>query len=179
MGMMLFAMFWGFAEATLFFIVPDVLLTAIAVKSLHRAMRASLWALAGALLGGSLMFLWGAVDGPQAAATVTQVPAINTALVEQVRENLAQNGLISILLGPTRGIPYKIFAIQSQELGIGFLPFLLISIPARIIRFVGASLLAGWISHSLLKTWSLKAKYVLWMGAWLLFYGFYFSVYPW
>ena len=32
MGLSVAALLWGFAEATLFFIVPDVLLSAIAVR---------------------------------------------------------------------------------------------------------------------------------------------------
>lgn len=151
--MMLFALFWGFAEATLFFIVPDMLLTAIAVKSLRRGMRACLWALTGALLGGSLMYAWGILDPPQSVATVIQVPAIDEAMVEKVKEDLIQKGLPAIVLGPTQGIPYKIFATQSPTLGIGFLPFLLTSIPARLIRFVGTTLITD---HGMVQPFSVE-----------------------
>ena len=54
---------WGFAEATLFFVVPDVWLTLIAVRrGLRPALVACGWALAGALAGGLAMYAWGAFD---------------------------------------------------------------------------------------------------------------------
>ena len=42
---------WGFLEATFFFIVPDVLLTLIACRMLRPALKASVAALTGALIG--------------------------------------------------------------------------------------------------------------------------------
>ncbi len=52
MGVKLTSLIWGFAEATFFFIVPDVLLTLIALKNWRLATRACLWSLGGALIGG-------------------------------------------------------------------------------------------------------------------------------
>lgn len=46
------AFLWGLAEATIFFIVPDVILTAIAIFSLPRALRALTFSLLGATIGG-------------------------------------------------------------------------------------------------------------------------------
>jgi len=44
------AALWGFAEATLFFIVRDVLLTGIAVRrGCRTALRATAWAIVGAV----------------------------------------------------------------------------------------------------------------------------------
>lgn len=44
------AFFWRFAEATLFLIVPDVWLSGIALCNFAKALRASAFALAGAVL---------------------------------------------------------------------------------------------------------------------------------
>jgi membrane protein YqaA with SNARE-associated domain len=56
MGLMAAAALWGFAEATLFFIVPDVLLSIIAVRRGRRpAWIAMAWTIAGAIAGGALM----------------------------------------------------------------------------------------------------------------------------
>ena len=51
---------WGFAEATLFFIVPDVPLTGVGCRSLRAGLKAMSAALVGALLGGMLMYNAGA-----------------------------------------------------------------------------------------------------------------------
>ena len=56
------ALIWGFAEATLFFIVPDVWLTLAGRDKLHRGLIVCLYSLAGALTGGTLMYLWGSQD---------------------------------------------------------------------------------------------------------------------
>ena len=57
---------WGLAEAICFFIVPDVLLTLIAMRSLRSAMKATMAALAGALVGGALVVVF-AHASPDAA----------------------------------------------------------------------------------------------------------------
>ena len=54
--------FWGLAEATLFFIVADVGLSIIALKDKRKGVVACLYALAGALIGGTIMFYWGQAD---------------------------------------------------------------------------------------------------------------------
>ncbi len=50
-------LFWGFAEATLFFIVPDVLLTLVALFSFRRSAQLMACILVGAVAGGSVMSL--------------------------------------------------------------------------------------------------------------------------
>ena len=51
LGVNLGAAVWGFAEATLFFIVPDVLLSWIALHAPRKALVACLWAVVGAPSG--------------------------------------------------------------------------------------------------------------------------------
>jgi hypothetical protein len=72
------AAIWGFAEATFFFLVPDVILTWIALRhGWRQAGWASLAACSGALIGGGLMYHWGAVDAQQAYAFLDAIPAIS------------------------------------------------------------------------------------------------------
>jgi membrane protein YqaA with SNARE-associated domain len=52
----LIAFIWGLAEATLFFIVPDVYLGFVALFDWRRALRALAAPIAGAVLGGALMY---------------------------------------------------------------------------------------------------------------------------
>lgn len=52
MLLVLASAFWGFAEATLFFVVPDVLLSAIALRDQLTAVRASFAAVLAAMIGG-------------------------------------------------------------------------------------------------------------------------------
>jgi membrane protein YqaA with SNARE-associated domain len=56
MGINLVALIWGFAEASLFFIVPDVWLSFAGREKLSKGIRACVFALAGALIGGAVMY---------------------------------------------------------------------------------------------------------------------------
>ena len=47
------ALAWGLAEATFFFIVPDVLLSRLVLSDWRLCARACLWAVAGALVGAA------------------------------------------------------------------------------------------------------------------------------
>lgn len=177
MGLKLLAAIWGFAEATLFFIVPDVLLSAIALKDLRRALFACLWALLGALLGGLLMYLWGEADHQAVAGVVEKVPAISRELLDEVSRSLSEQGLLAVLLGPLFGIPYKTFAINASAAGISLLAFMLVSIPARLIRFVLVTLLVHSIARLLSRFWSASRIHALFGIAWVTFYAAYFTFY--
>jgi membrane protein YqaA with SNARE-associated domain len=74
---------WGFAEATLFFIVPDVLLTFIALYSFRRSVKVLASILLGALAGGTLMFYAGQRSPDQAKAVVLRVPFVSPAMFEK------------------------------------------------------------------------------------------------
>jgi membrane protein YqaA with SNARE-associated domain len=85
------AALWGFAEATVFFIVPDVLLTAAAMGSLRRGLRAAGFALAGAVAGGVAVMLWARADPEGVARMLLAVPGISEALVERA-QGLVEGG---------------------------------------------------------------------------------------
>jgi membrane protein YqaA with SNARE-associated domain len=135
MGLNVAALLWGFAEATFFFIVPDVLLSWVAVDKPRAALSACLWATLGALIGGTLMFAWGATALNRASAALDSVPAISQEMCDSVAEQIRTRGAAALFLGPLTGTPYKIYAVQAGGDQIGLLPFLLISVPARLGRF--------------------------------------------
>src|ERR1051326_549150 len=162
---------WGFAEATFFFLVPDVALMFIALRGFAAGLRASVAALAGALLGGSLMYIWGHEAPAAAEAFLKHVPAIHAALLTTVRERLAVDGVAVMFVGPLRGIPYKIYAVEWGVLHRSFLLFLLVSIPARYIRFFLSAALASALRR-FLRPWMLV---ILWAA----FYILYFRTFGW
>ena len=172
------AALWGFAEATLFVIVPDVLLTMMAVSSLRRALIACLFALLGALAGGALMYQWGARDRETALATLDRLPAIGPDMIREVAAELRTHGLFALFFGPMKGVPYKIYAAQASAHGIGLGSFLLVSIPARLIRFGLLTLVAGMISRKGWITWKPRRKVILLGSGWGVFYTCYFVLMP-
>ena len=172
------ALLWGFAEATLFFLVPDVLLSYVAVRNLRESFPACGWALLGAVLGGGAMYLWGWTTPAGAATVLDFVPAISPAMVDGVEASLAEDGLWALFLGPVKGVPYKIYAVKAGALHLSAAGFLLVSLPARLMRFVLVMLLVSGLSQSVFRWTPLKYKYAVLTTCWVLFYAGYFWLTP-
>ena len=167
---------WSFAEATLFFVVVDVLLSfAVVTGGWRSAGQAALWAVAGALGGGAVMYLW-AVNDPQASlAAVGQVPYIGPAMIAEVRGALRDDGLFAVVLAGVTGVPYKIFAVTAPAAGIGLAPFLAVSVGARLGRFLLAVTLATFINACLEPFLGRRLRLLAMLGLWVVFYAIYWG----
>ncbi len=176
---MLIAGIWGFAEATLFFIVPDVWLTLIAVRrGLMPAFVACGWALAGALAGGLAMYSWGAFDPATARDVLETIPAIDRDMIDGVRSALRDDGVAAVFFGPLQGVPYKIYAVEGSAAGVGLAAFLAVSVPARLLRFVLLAVVANVVSRWVLGRTGPRLRAGVLLAAWAVFYAIYFSVMP-
>ena len=130
------AALWGFAEATFFFIVPDLLLTAAVVALGFRyAFRIAVAAAAAAVAGGLLMQQWGAADADAAHAFLLSVPLIGGDLLQRVEAEIGGSWPIHLTLGAITGAPYKIYAVEAGVAGINPLLFAAVSFLARLARF--------------------------------------------
>ena len=174
----LLAAVWGLAEATLFFIIPDVLLSWIALRSRKRALIACLWVTAGALCGGTILWLVGHNNPEPVRQIFTFLPAITADMVAGVNAQLEKTGLLALFIGPLIGTPYKIYAVETASLGYGLSIFLLISVPARLLRFVIVSVVAGTICEMLTPRVSQRNLRIIHLLFWIALYGVYFSVVP-
>ena len=174
---MLIAFLWGFAEATLFFFVPDVWLTYVAIRrGLKPALLASLAAMAGALVGGTAMYLWSTFDNQTAREILAWVPAISPEMIDHVASMLRERGVTAIFLGPLGGIPYKIYAVEAAAAGISISTFLAISGPARIIRFLFATIIAWAVSVPLSRRIDQRVRILILIAFWTISYIVYFIV---
>jgi membrane protein YqaA with SNARE-associated domain len=180
-GALILAFVWGLAEATFFFIVPDVLLTLIASRKLRPALNATLAALGGALAGGVFMYAFGMRQPETAHAFLSHVPAITPAILTRVTAQISESGLFALLLGPLKGIPYKIYAVEWGVRGGSFFGFLLISLPARYIRFFLAALAARLIARLIqpLTRHRPMVEISILIAIWTAFYAFYFARFGW
>jgi membrane protein YqaA with SNARE-associated domain len=168
--------FWGLAEATLFFIVPDVLLTLVALFSFRRSARVLTCILLGALVGGTVMFSFGAKEAPEATSAVMQVPFVSAAMFEKTQQSFQHDGIWALTKGPGNGIPYKVYAVQAGKHS-GLLLFLLVSLLARLERFALFWLIAGAIGLVFRKNILRQPKITVAIHAciWVLGYAWYWS----
>ncbi|MCB0335907.1 MAG: hypothetical protein KDD62_06360 [Bdellovibrionales bacterium] len=170
------AFLWGLAEGSLFFIVPDVLLTFVARKDLKRALFLSLFAALGALLAGWLMLEWSRSNYQTARYAVEQVPAISMNRIQQVSAELGQQGIFAIFLGSVTGVPYKIYALEWGHLGFSWSLFFLASLLSRYVRFAASAILANTVCRTIGEK-RVSSKVILIF--WVLFYAAYFSFSEW
>lgn len=174
MSALLAAVAWGFAEATFFFLVPDVLLSGIAVLDWRLALGACLAALAGALLGGAIMYAAGR-SGSRVRHFLLRIPGISPPMLDRVSREVAQRGQLAILLGPLSGTPYKVYAVEAGRQRLPAAGFMLISVPARLLRFLAATAVAAWLSHGVFPSLPAGWKLAIWAIAWTVFYAWYFA----
>ena len=173
------AFIWGVAEATLFFFVPDVLLSYIGLKrGAKDAARASLIAAIGAGLGGALMAAWSSADPEAARAAVLAVPAISESMAQRAEAAMADNWFVATFLGPLTSTPFKLYAILAPHVGASVPAFALAGVIARLPRFLIVSLGVALIGRVLRPRVSAQVQTWLLAGAWVLFYAVFFASMP-
>jgi membrane protein YqaA with SNARE-associated domain len=175
-GWLWLAFAWGLAEATFFFIVPDVLTSRLVLQKPRAGFTACLCSLAGALLGGLLLFFLGRQPEmlPPLAVAIDWLPGISPALMEKARLGLEQHGPAALFTGVLAGIPYKLYATQSAAAGLGLGVFVVASTAARLLRFLLVTALAWFVGTKLLPNLSAAIKLRIHLGSWIVFYFFYF-----
>jgi membrane protein YqaA with SNARE-associated domain len=173
------AFIWGMAEATLFFFVPDVILSYIGLKrGAKAAARASVIAAIGAGVGGAIMAAWSLSDPQTARAAVLAVPAISEAMAARAADAVAENWFIATLFGPLSSTPFKLYAILAPHAGASVAAFALAGLIARLPRFLAVSLGVALIGRVLKGRISPRVQTWAFVGAWALFYAVFFARMP-
>jgi membrane protein YqaA with SNARE-associated domain len=167
---------WGFADATVFFLVPDILITASALFSPRKSFAQMMAVLIGALLGGALMYTAAVKYPGQARNIVLSVPFVRLPVLEHAERQMQDHGLWAMCIGAFSGTPYKTYAIAAPRQA-PFEAFMAVSVPARLARF-----LASWVMGALLGMLfrrqietSPVAALVLLTICWAGFYTYYWS----
>lgn len=167
---------WAFCESLLFIIVPDVALSVVAVPFLSRALMCCVWAVLGTMVGGSLMYLWAHQYPDMAMSVLLALPAIYPEMVHDVTASMQKYGPNAMVLGPAGGIPYKIFAEQAGAMHLPFFQFLLMTIPARIIRNVITCLGFHYVGKGVRLLMGERSLPWVWLTFWTLVYTAYWIV---
>ena len=179
-GEMLGGLLWGFAEATFFFIVPDVFLTFMAIrKGWREGLKVAAITLLGALLGGLLMYSWGAGAKLKVIVPFLDViPAISREMILQTLAALKENGATTLFIAAFTGVPYKIPAALAPHAGLSLSVFLVMSVLARGVRFALSTLLAAGIAALWRRLLPALSPLWAWAGFWGVFYTLWFLLMP-
>ncbi len=126
------------------------------------------------MVGGALMYEAGRRDDGRLRALFLRIPGIGPAMLERVTQQVGSRGFLAVLLGPLYGTPYKLYAVEAGRRCMPLARLMLVTVPARLLRFLAVTLLAAWLAHGLLPALSQDAKYAAWGVAWIVFYAWYF-----
>lgn len=162
----------GFAEATLFFIVPDVTLTAAAAAPARHLRWCYAACVCFAVVGAVLMLVWARMDPEGARALLQRIPAITPEMAVRAGDDLAHHGAWGVVRAGFLGMPLKLYAVEAGARGWsgwGFAAACLIGRALRLgVTTLVARLLAGapWIREG-------RRRWVVWAGIWVVVYAVY------
>ena len=167
---------WGFAEATLWFIVPDVAVGAVALLLPSRWWRVATATIAASLLGGLVLFTAALVDGDASRTAILALPGIDHEMASDVRDELAADGGSALVRAPLSGVPYKVYTVEMADQSWGVASYLAWSLPSRTLRILPvaaiAALVGWWLAGFIRRrTGAVLAAYV---AGWVVLYVFYF-----
>lgn len=173
---------WSLAEATIFFIVPDVLLTGLIASDRADTRRQLIFGtlrviacVLGAVLGGWLLYEMAAADPQAARRLVLSVPFVGEPLMDRAEAMFPSGGLNAMVIGSLTGVPYKLFVVLAGEHHMPLSGFLLASVPARAVRFVIASAVAILLRLTLARRWPLGWRLGLVAAVWIVVYAAHWS----
>lgn len=170
------AAIWGFAEATVFFVVPDVAVTAAALRSTRAMVLSALLAAGGAVAGGIVMNDLAQRDYASARRLVERVPAISPAMVDHAGQQIGRHGVGAFFLGSVTGTPYKIYAIHAGHARQSMPAFVLASFVARLARFLAAGLITRGIVRAMPTAWRHRRAAIILALFWIGLYAAYWGV---
>jgi len=160
----------------LFFVIPDVFLSFVVILDWPRTWRHILAAIAGALLGGALLFHWASSNSAAARAAVARVPFIRENMFAKVADGFRNQGLLAVLLGSVSGLPYKLYAVEAPTF-TSQTEFLLATPPARAVRFLlvwaAFGAVASWLRTR--QGWPASRLMKIHAALWIASYAFYWG----
>jgi membrane protein YqaA with SNARE-associated domain len=122
------------AESSFFPIPPDVLLIALAIGRPKRALWFALVCTVGSVIGGMIGYYIGFSLFEQVGRPVLEFYGA-TEKFDQVGQLYRENLVLALGTAGFTPIPYKVFTIAGGAFAVPFLPFVLISVVSRGLRF--------------------------------------------
>lgn len=168
---------WGLAEGTFFFIVPDVYISLATLFSIRTGALAWAFSILGSLTAIALIFGITAGLGLDYLAFLENVPAISAAMIDEVRATFIAGRLPYTPLLVLGGVPLKVYGGVAFSLGGSLGAVLAWTTFARIVRILPIFALAAGVRLLLGRRIDTRPRPWLaaWVVAWVGFYIFYFS----
>jgi membrane protein YqaA with SNARE-associated domain len=167
---------WGFGEAIVVPVVPDVLLYLLAAAAPRRALVLFGGVIVGALAGSVVLYGLALAAPEVAARLVLAVPGIDREMLEATRRVVAGGDPLGFaMFGP--GTPLKVDAV-AWGAGSGTWPGLLVGVVVNRLTRIGPGLivsaLLGWRAPAWLRRHD-RAVITAYVVAWVIFYAVYLA----
>lgn len=170
---------WSAAEATLFFIVPDVIISWVAIrKGLRAGVIAAVLAAVGAMIGGAAAYVWGAVEPARSRMIVAGLPAISEDMMTKAEVDMSHDWLAAALKGPLTSTPYKVYAVLAHDAGAGPVGWAAAALPIRLPRFLLVAIAFALIGGLMEGRVSPRHRLGLFTLGWVMFYGWFWLGHP-
>ncbi|MHA7820887.1 MAG: hypothetical protein ACX930_14665 [Erythrobacter sp.] len=177
--MLLLIAIWAFAEAIVFFIVADVPIMALGIRSgVKKALVGAGVAAVVAALGGAGLWLWASTNPKDVIELMVALPGIDIDLVGETYRHWDDGGALAMTTGSFSGVPYKLYALAAGSSGGGMgalATFIVASILARLPRFVMVAAVAGWAGPRLVTRFGERPIWIAFALLWTAFYAIYWS----
>ena len=133
----------SFAESVFFPIPVDVMLAPMSLAKPHRAMYYALLATIFSVAGGVIGYLLGYLAYDSLVMPMIEAVGYQDKLATAERW-FDERGIWVIFIASFTPIPYKVFTITAGVMQMVFLPFMLVSLVGRGLRFFLVASLMKW-----------------------------------
>jgi len=165
------AALWGYAEATTFFIVPDVLIGWAAVRSLRLGIASAFAATAGAVAGGAVVHR----NARRFRAASTDIPGVSEGMIADASARFERDRWAAVVRAPVDGIPYKVYAAEAGIRGRPLRELALLTPFARAWRFLAIAVAAAAVGAVLQPVRRrIGLSLLVYLGVWAATYVSYF-----
>jgi membrane protein YqaA with SNARE-associated domain len=145
----------------------------------QKGLIASVLAALGAMLGGTLIYVWGQTDIASARAFFDLLPAIGHGTITRAGEDIAQPLFgLSILKGSVTGVPFKLYAAEAGAADLPLWMFLVLTPLVRLPRFFLAASLSA-LAGKVVRHASPRVTMMILFGFWVVFYAVYWLSAEW
>jgi membrane protein YqaA with SNARE-associated domain len=167
---------WGFAEATVFFVVPDVAVGLIALFRPSRAAPAAIAAVAGGV-AGSIGLRAAIRGGWNPEPLLRALPGTTPADLDWARGAVALNAIQAFLTAAVRGTPVKVLTAEATQQGMATARLVLLVVLNRAPRIgvaAAAMAIVGLLGRPLV-TRRPRAVAAMYAAGWIAFYAWFWS----